>query len=82
VIQFDCFILFVQQRLIRKGTEVRNTITIRLSEKLQRELEKVAKAERISKSELIRDALERYIALKRFRQLRKKVLSFIDAKKG
>lgn len=58
---------------------MRDTITIRLPEKLQRDLEKVVKAERLSKSDVIRDALERYIALKRFQQLRKKVLPFAEA---
>jgi len=58
---------------------MRETITIRLPEKLQRDLEKVVKAEKASKSEVIRDALERYISLKRFQQLRKKVLPFAEA---
>lgn len=58
---------------------MRATITIRLSEKLQRNLDKVVKAERLSKSDVIRDAIERYISLKRFQQLRKKVLPFAEA---
>ena len=55
------------------------TITIRLPEKLQRDLEKIVKAENASKSDVIRDALERYVALKRFQQLRKRVLPFAEA---
>jgi len=58
---------------------MRGTITIRLPEKLQRDLAQVVKAGKASKSEVIRDALERYIALKRFQQLRKKVLPFAEA---
>ena len=58
---------------------MRGTITIRLPEKLQRDLERVIKAEKTSKSDVIRDAIERYIALKRFQQLRKKVLPFAEA---
>jgi metal-responsive CopG/Arc/MetJ family transcriptional regulator len=58
---------------------VRETITIRIPEKLQRDLDKVVKAEKASKSEVIREALERYISLKRFQQLRKKVLPFAEA---
>jgi metal-responsive CopG/Arc/MetJ family transcriptional regulator len=58
---------------------MRDTITIRLPEKLQRDLEKVVKTEKTSKSDVIRDALERYVALKRFQQLRKKVLPFAEA---
>jgi len=58
---------------------MRDTITIRLPEKLQRDLDRVIKAEKTSKSEVIRDAIERYIALKRFQQLRKKILPFAEA---
>ena len=50
-----------------------------MPDKLQRDLERVVKAERTSKSDVIRDAIERYIALKRFQQLRKKVLPFAEA---
>jgi metal-responsive CopG/Arc/MetJ family transcriptional regulator len=56
-----------------------DTITIRLPEKLQKELEIIIKAEKISKSEIIRDAIVRYLAVKRFQQLRKQVLPFAEA---
>lgn len=55
------------------------TITIRLPEKLQEELETVVKVEKTSKSEVIRDAISRYLAVKRFKQLRKQVLPFAEA---
>ncbi|MBI5681817.1 MAG: ribbon-helix-helix protein, CopG family [Deltaproteobacteria bacterium] len=55
------------------------TITIRLPEKLQQELELVVKKEKTSKSEIIRDAVSRYLAVKRFKQLRKQVLPFAEA---
>lgn len=58
---------------------MRDTITIRLPEKLQKDLDKVVKAEGTSKSDVIRDAIERYLSLKRFQQLRKKVLPFAEA---
>lgn len=58
---------------------MRDTITIRLPEKLQRDLERVVKAEKTSKSDVIRGAIERYVALKRFQQLRRKVLPFAEA---
>jgi len=58
---------------------MRDTITIRLPEKLERDLDRVVKAEKTSRSDIIRDAIERYIALKRFQQLRKKVLPFAEA---
>lgn len=55
------------------------TITIRLPENLQKELETVVKAEKASKSEIIRDAISRYLAVKKFKQLRKRVLPFAEA---
>ena len=58
---------------------MRDTITIRLPEKLRKDLDRFIKAEKISKSDVIRDAIERYIALKRFQQLRKKALPFAEA---
>jgi metal-responsive CopG/Arc/MetJ family transcriptional regulator len=58
---------------------MKETITIRLPEKLQKELEGVAKREKSTRSEVIRDALVRYLATKRFQQLRKKVLPFAEA---
>jgi predicted transcriptional regulator len=64
---------------IEEGGGMRDTITIRLPEKLQKDLDKVVKAEGTSKSDVIRDAIERYLSLKRFQQLRKKVLPFAEA---
>lgn len=58
---------------------MKDTITIRLPEKIQKELEAVVKTENVSKSEIIREAIARYLAVKRFRQLRKKVLPFAEA---
>lgn len=58
---------------------MKDTITIRLPEKLQKELDVVTKAEKSSKSNIIRDAIARYLAAKRFEQLRKKVLPFAEA---
>lgn len=58
---------------------MKNTITVRLPEKLQKELEKVVKTEKTSKSDIIRDAVARYLALKRFQRLRKRVLPFAEA---
>ncbi len=59
--------------------KMKDTITIRLPEKLQKKLEMVVKDEKISKSEVIREAISRYLAVKRFQQLRKKVLPFAEA---
>lgn len=58
---------------------MKDTITIRLPKKLQKELEIVVKTEKTSKSDIIRDAIARYLAVKRFQQLRKKILPFAEA---
>jgi metal-responsive CopG/Arc/MetJ family transcriptional regulator len=56
-----------------------DTITIRLPKKLQRELNSATKSEKTSKSEIIREAIARYLAVRRFKQLRKQVLPFAEA---
>ena len=58
---------------------MKNTLTIRLPEALQKELELEVKAEKVSKSDIIRDAVSHYLAVKRFQRLRKKVLPFAEA---
>jgi metal-responsive CopG/Arc/MetJ family transcriptional regulator len=58
---------------------MKDTITIRLPKKLQKELEATAKIEKTTKSEIIRDAISCYLAVRRFRQLRKRVLPFAEA---
>ena len=58
---------------------MRGVISIRLPEKMQKELEIISKTEGKSKSEIIRDAISQYLAVKKFQQLRKKVLPFAEA---
>jgi len=56
-----------------------DTITIRLPGKLQKLLDIVAKSEKTSSNEIIREAIVRYLAVRRFKQLRKQVLHFTEA---
>lgn len=56
-----------------------DTITIRLPKKLQKELNVVTKIEKTSKSEVVREAVSRYLAVKRFQQLRKQALPFAES---
>ncbi|NWF97481.1 MAG: ribbon-helix-helix protein, CopG family [Nitrospirae bacterium] len=58
---------------------MKETITIRLPANLQKELNNVVKADRTSRSEIVREAVSRYLALRRFQQIRKKVLPFAEA---
>lgn len=58
---------------------MQNSITVRLPKKLQTQLQSISKEERIPISDLVRDSLNRYIAIHRFRRLRSKVLPFAEA---
>lgn len=55
------------------------TITIRLSEKLERVLTRLAKRTGRAKSELVREALRKQLALERFRELRRQAMPYAEA---
>jgi predicted transcriptional regulator len=57
-----------------------STITVRLDKKLDSDLRKLARQSGRPKSELIRDALRRQIAISRFEELRKSVAPFAEAR--
>ncbi|PWU17686.1 MAG: CopG family transcriptional regulator [Bdellovibrio sp.] len=54
-------------------------LTIRLPKEIRRDLENIAKEEKVPISDLIRESLDHFLAVKRFRQLRKKALPFAEA---
>jgi predicted transcriptional regulator len=58
------------------------TVAIRLEPKLDRDLDRLSRELGQTKSEIIRTALKRQIALLRFRQTRQKILSETEAKYG
>lgn len=55
------------------------TLTIRLGPKLEKGLDCIAKGTGRTKSEIAREALERQVAVARFRELRKKTLPLAEA---
>jgi len=55
------------------------TITIRLNDELVSQLEESTTKTGSTKSEIIREALEKHLTIRRFRQLRKKMLPFAEA---
>ena len=55
------------------------TLTIRLDEKLEKALDRLARASGRTKSELAREALVREVAISRFRELRRRTLPFAEA---
>lgn len=57
-----------------------NAITVRLDKKLEAKLRALAKRTGRPKSELIRDALRRQLAIARFQELRQKVAPFAEAR--
>lgn len=57
-----------------------DSITIRLPKSLEKDLASIAKQEKTSRSTIVRNALERYVAVKHFRQLRAQALPFAESK--
>ena len=55
------------------------TLTIRIDDQLEKDLEELAKATHRSKSDLAREMLRKRIAVERFRRLREKALPFAEA---
>lgn len=55
------------------------TLTIRIDEQLERDLDKLAKSLHRTKSDLARDMLRKRIAVERFRELRRKALPLAEA---
>jgi predicted transcriptional regulator len=55
------------------------TLTVRIPEKLRREIQAISKAEKVAVSDIVRESIRRYVAIQRFRSLRRKVLPFAEA---
>jgi predicted transcriptional regulator len=58
---------------------MRQTLTIRVSEDLRKELEKISREESKPMSDLVRESLQRYISIYKFRRLREKALPFAES---
>lgn len=55
------------------------TLTIRIDDKLDQDLEQLARAQHRTKSDLARDMLRKRIAVERFQELRRKALPLAEA---
>ncbi len=53
---------------------MKTMLNVRLTPELGRQLEKVSKEEKMPVSDIVRESLSRYIAVLRFRELRKKAV--------
>jgi len=58
---------------------MRQTLTIRLPDNLRKELQKISEEESKPMSDLVRESLQRYISIYKFRRLRNKVLPFAES---
>lgn len=59
---------------------MKSTLTIRLDEELERWLGQLSKRTGRNRSEIVRDALRRQLALLRFEELRRRSLPFAEAR--
>jgi predicted transcriptional regulator len=59
---------------------MKSTLTIRLDKDLQRLLDRLCKRTGRSRSDIVRDALRRELSLRRFQELRRRVLPFAEAR--
>jgi predicted transcriptional regulator len=53
-------------------------ITIRVSDDIDKELTELTKKTKISKNRLVSDALQRYLKIKKFRELRKETKKYAE----
>lgn len=58
---------------------MKNIFCVRLPETTIKELERISQEEKEPVSQLLRESIERFLRVRRFRQLRKKVLPFAEA---
>jgi len=56
-----------------------NTLTVRIPTDLRSELRDISQEQRKPVSDLVRESIRRYVAIERFRALRKKALPFAEA---
>jgi len=54
-------------------------LTIRLPEELKNELDEISRDENRAVSDIVRESIRRYIAIEKFRSVRKKILPFAEA---
>ncbi len=57
---------------------MKSTITVRLDEDLEELLEQVSKKSNQSRSEIVRDALRRRLAVKRFYEIRNEMIPYAE----
>ena len=56
-----------------------NTLTVRIPEELRADLQEISSRQNTPVSDLVRESIRRYVAIERFRALRKRTLPFAEA---
>ncbi len=56
-----------------------NTLTVRIPDALRADLQEISAQQHVPVSDLVRDSIRRYVAVERFRSLRRKTLPFAEA---
>lgn len=56
-----------------------STLTVRIPDELRSELQEISSRRSVPMSDLVRESIRRYVAIERFRSLRKRTLPFAEA---
>jgi predicted transcriptional regulator len=56
-----------------------NTLTIRIPDELRANLQEISDQQKVPVSDLVRESIRRYVAIERFRSLRRRTLPFAEA---
>ena len=56
-----------------------NTLTIRIPDELKADLQRISQEQKKPVSDVVRESIRRYVAVERFRSLRRKALPFAEA---
>ena len=60
---------------------MRSTITVSVPEKVRSELDRVSKAEGVSRSDIVRESIRDYLFIRQFRSLRKTMVKKASGRK-
>ena len=56
-----------------------NTLTVRIPDELRADLQEISSRQSVPVSDLVRESIRRYVAIERFRALRRRTLPFAEA---
>lgn len=68
----------VLQIAIARGDNM-STLTLRIDEEMERQLEQIAQARHSTKSQIVREMLKKHLALARFQALRAQAIPYAEA---